>query len=100
MVEVESRVGVTRREFGWDRVLVETIWHGEVTSKETSLLLALVLGFSDSVAKRVSCILILCRKMHRKQHFRRLCNLIWGCFFALLWVKNQNFSVTFASKNR
>lgn len=58
-MEVVSRVGVTRREFGWDRVLVDTIWHCEGTSNETSLLMALVLGFSDSVATRVFCILIL-----------------------------------------
>jgi undecaprenyl pyrophosphate phosphatase UppP len=38
---------------------VVTIWHGEGTSRDTSLLfLALILGFSDSVARRVSCILL------------------------------------------
>ena len=36
-----------------------TRWHGEGTSRDTSLLfLALILGFSDSVARRVSCILL------------------------------------------
>lgn len=59
VVVVASRVGVTRRELGWDRVLVVTIWHGEGTSRDNSLLfLALILGFSDRVARRVSCILL------------------------------------------